>query len=169
MKNPLQYEIIKPKEQAEDTRDAISKSWGGTSFTKFCRKYKDGRHWAFYAFDGDKSYWLDEHTDEENKAIWRHHEFMSIPCRCGVYSPLRASTQFHGGMDENDSCAVDSIIDYHPDGNLPDTLAYYRENGWTYIYFRKTLSDSLDGQQTFRLKRDPSELAGEVPQVQFGT
>lgn len=126
----------------------ISKCWGKC-------KESDDLHWAFYTFldESDEAYWRDEHIDEENSLYWRHYEFMSIPCGyCGAYSPLRAPTSFHTSKQAAPSCQKEDIIDYHPGDKLPDNLAYHREKGWIYVYFKDTLSDSPCGQETFRLK-----------------
>jgi len=133
--------------------EIIIQHWGNEGD---CDTGADGKHWAFYAFrdEVDKQYWKEQHRDDKRNLYWRHRDFMSIPCHhCGAYSPLRSATMFMGlgGM----SCDKNQIIDYHPDENLPDTLEYYSENGWTYIYFKDTLSDSLIGQETFTLKKDP--------------
>ncbi len=78
---------------------------------------------------------------------------MSIPCAyCGAFSPLRCSNQFSSISSELLDSSED-IINYRPKSNFPNNLAYYSENGWTYVYFRETLSDSLCGQETFRLKQ----------------
>lgn len=124
--------------------DSIAKIWAG------CR---DGFHWAFYLFrdKGDRDYWTREYYDKLNGLFYRHEDFMSIPCFvCGAYSPLRASTQFLTPGAK--SCKLEQVVNYRPDEKLPDILGIYRENGWVYIYFKETLSDSLCGQETFRLR-----------------
>lgn len=133
-----------------NNRKTISKYWGKCN--------NDDCHWAHYVFadEDEQDYWLSEHIDEEKKTYWRHYEFMSIPCAtCGAYSPLRASDIFCGGKTEN-VCSKDQIIDYHLDEIWPDNIVIYKENGWVYRFFKKTLSDSLCGQETFRLKRMPT-------------
>ena len=130
----------------------IAKVWKG------CSKSKHNDHWAYYCFhnDEERGYWVDEHYDEGNRCYYRHYDFMSIPCSvCGAYSPLRADTYFLSGAWEG--CSIDDVINYRPTDKLPDDLAYHRENGWSYIYFKTTLSDSLCGQETFRLRYDPND------------
>lgn len=138
--------------------DAITKDWIGA---KPCQKCSDGRHWAKYVFENeiDEKYWRDEHVDHKNRAYWRHHDFMSIPCQyCGEYSPLRAAICFLSGRDSKiGGCSKNDIINYRPDNELPNILAYYSENGWSYIFFKETLSDSMCGQETFRLKHLPED------------
>lgn len=138
--------------------DVIIKYWGKGC----CGKNNGEFHWAYYVFEdeAEKQYWTEEHKDEINRAYWRHYGFMSMPCHyCGVYSPLRCGDMFSSGRDYSEkACKKEDIINYRPGSALPDTLAYYTENGWSYIYFKETLSDSLDGQETFRLKSDPDKI-----------
>lgn len=135
---------------------SISKSWGRDGD---CPGSKDGRHsyshnhWAYYNFkdEQEERYWRSEHVDETNKMYWRHYEFMSLPCvYCGAYSPIRCQNMFGG--PESRPCSSDQIKNYHPDdGELPEIFGTYSENGWFYIFFKETMSDSLDGQETFRV------------------
>ena len=130
--------------------EQIAKIWGQ------CPRNKGEVHWAFYIFqdEEDRKYWKDEHYDERGKFYYRHNDFMSIPCTaCGTYSPLRAATQFCSSG--NEGCKREEIINYRPGIELPDNLATYYENGWFYIFFKETLSDSLCGQETFRLRQLP--------------
>lgn len=133
--------------------DTIAKVWGNGHVHGF------SSHWAYYTFEDldDQKYWKEEHRDDVNKFYWRHHDFMSIPCFvCGKYSPLRASTNFLGGYASR-SCDKKQIMDFHPNEEMPDNLMTWRENGWFYIFFKETLSDSLDGQETFTLSRMPND------------
>jgi len=145
----------------DDIYSVILKNWRGSMG---CPKASDGRHWAIYVFenDADREYWLTEHIDEINRRAWRHYDFMSIPCsKCGAYSPLRCDNQFstnlRGEFDEK-SCDKEEIINYRPNDVLPNSIQRYKERGWTYYFFIETLSDSLCGQETFRLKEMPPEL-----------
>jgi hypothetical protein len=120
-------------------------------------------HWAYLPIlDQEQAdYWLTEHRDDERRMYWRHHEFVSLPCIfCGQMSPLRAQECFAiwslGRHNENPMPT--HYVDHHPDETWPDCLGTYSENGWFYIYFKHTLSDSVDGHPTFRLKRDPEGL-----------
>lgn len=140
--------------------DMIIKTWGKGK----CSGPNDARHWAYYIFqdDDEKAYWITERIDGEHNCWWRHWTFMSLPCsRCGAYSPLRCDTSFSTNIDgESDglSCAKEEVVDHRPDDALPDSIGRYKENGFVYYFFKETLSDSLCGQETFRLKEMPDEM-----------
>lgn len=136
---------------------SIIKYWGNEGSCIFNPNDYHTFHWAFYNFADmkDGQYWREEHKDNINKVFWQQYTFMSIPCAyCGVYSPLRCSNQFSSELSKLSSEKKD-IINYRSGSDLSNDLAYYNENGWTYIYFRETLSDSLCGQETFRLRHEP--------------
>ena len=143
-----------------DNVNVIFKNWRGRTG---CPKSPNGRHWAYYVFQDEEEQesWLKERIDEANNCWWRHYEFMSIPCsKCGAYSPLRCANQFSNNIDgsyDKKSCLKKKIIDYRPDEELPDTIMRYNERGWTYYFFKETLSDSLCGQETFTLKSMPEQ------------
>lgn len=133
----------------EGSTAVILKAWG------HCPENGGDLHWARYVFQDDKEYWCKERIDEERNCWWRHYEFMSLPCaKCGAYSPLRCSNMFSTNNGYK-SCDPDEIIDYRPTDSLPDTIGRYREKGFYYYFFKETLSDSLCGQETFRLKEMP--------------
>lgn len=134
--------------------DTIAKTWGDEN------EHGSSGHWAYYSFknDEEQKYWNEEHRDDINKMYWRHYDFMSIPCaKCGKYSSLRASTSFLGNYSHPESCSKEQIKDFHPNEEMPDNLMTWRENGWFYIFFKETLSDSLEGQGTFKLRRIPTD------------
>lgn len=157
-----------------DNVNVIFKNWRGRTG---CPKSADGRHWAYYVFqdEEEQEYWLKERIDETNRCWWRHYEFMSLPCqKCGAYSPLRCANQFSNNIDgsyNEKSCSKEEIVDYRPDDELPDTISRYKESGWTYHFFKETLSDSLCGQETFTLKRMPEQpgfLEAGINPILFG-
>ena len=147
-----------------DDVDVIFKNWRGRTG---CPKSADGRHWAYYVFqdEEEQEYWLKERIDETNRCWWRHYEFMSFPCqKCGAYSPLRCANQFSNNIDgcyDEKSCLKEEIVNHRPDDVLPNTIRRHKESGWTYYFFVETLSDSLCGQETFRLKSMPEQKGND--------
>lgn len=129
----------------------ILKNWGKCKYNKY-----NEVHWAYFVCRTaeEVDYWTRERIDEEKKLYWRHYEFLEIPCvECGALSPLRSSQSFTSESKEIKYKHPKKWHDYHPEETWPEELEHVNINGWCYTYFKKTMSDSLHGQETFKLER----------------
>ena len=118
-----------------------------------CPGSDNNRHMGYIVVDKQEEY--DRLTKEHynGKSWWTRRDLMSVACAtCGKMSPLRCDNSGSSHCKDKPPHVTGKIIDYAPDGKFPhDLIDEVSENGWYYRFFRANGTDSMFGEETFRV------------------